>query len=274
MTGGESIAKFHPVHPALHGVVDHYIIWRRTADYSKSMIVLPNNIGGFGFTLQGNFYVKENGVSRLMPVSGTRNTMDLPREVYTTGDFINISVRMKMPQGMHRFTRVPAHELFTDLSFDLRDLFYEREMESLVNRLQETADDNEKISVIEQFLVQKLHPLESQFYNAVVDAVHEYSGLLTIRDLAARFSVSERSVHRLFMHHAGISPKAYISLVRFRSVIGSSEQPLFKPLHAAFDSGFYDQSHFIKLFNRLSSITPGKYFSDRRPEHLSDFYNF
>ena len=200
--------------------------------------------------------------------------MELPSEVYTIGDFFNISVRMKMPHGMHRFIKAPVHELYHDLAFDLGNIFRTSELERLTCRLQECSNSEEMIPLLESFLLQKLQPDVPYFYGALVDFIHKQRGLLSIYDISRHFCISERTVHRLFLNHAGISPKTYINLMRFRNVIDFSKQYNFKPLEAALEAGFFDQSHFIKLFRKLSSVTPGKFFSAKRPDQLFDLYSF
>lgn len=68
-------------------------------------------------------------------------------------------------------------------------------------------------------------------------------------------------MQRLFKRYIGVSPKAYIRLIRVRSVkdkIASNDFVNFT--HLALDSGYFDQSHFIRDFKRLMENTPTEYY--------------
>ena len=44
-------------------------------------------------------------------------------------------------------------------------------------------------------------------------------------------------------------------------------------LSVAIDTGYYDQSHFIKHFKAFSTQTPSQFFENNSSEKVSDFYN-
>lgn len=50
----ESIISYKSSNPLLIDKISSIVFWRRSVNYTESMIFLPNNICGFGFTLSGN----------------------------------------------------------------------------------------------------------------------------------------------------------------------------------------------------------------------------
>lgn len=93
----ESIVSYKPSNPLLIDKVSSIVFWRRSADFNNSTILLPNNICGFGFTLSGDLFVKNNSDFQIMPSFGARNTIiKKPSEIKTSGDFLNTGVSPKI----------------------------------------------------------------------------------------------------------------------------------------------------------------------------------
>ena len=142
----QSIKKIKPHHPLLLGKVEAIIFWRRSNKLTASELFLPNNICGLGFTLSGELYVKYNNEFVLMPVFGTRNTLEKPSEIKTTGDFLNISIRLALPTTISIFTKVPLNELYENSYFSLTDIFSEMETSLVIEQLLEKDSDEEKVT--------------------------------------------------------------------------------------------------------------------------------
>ena len=72
------------------------------------------------------------------------------------------------------------------------------------------------------------------------------------------FNLSERSLQRIFKDHVGISPKKFADIMRLENSIDLFRQG--KTLtDVCYESGYYDQPHFIKDFKRCSGMTPGDF---------------
>ena len=54
----ESIVSYNVSNPLLIDKISSIVFWRRSANYTKSTVFLPNNICGFGFTVFGDLLVK------------------------------------------------------------------------------------------------------------------------------------------------------------------------------------------------------------------------
>lgn len=73
--------------------------------------------------------------------------------------------------------------------------------------------------------------------------------------------ISSRQLRRLFEYYVGDTAKTFSKVVRFQHILKSkpSTQSL-QQNKLFFDSGYYDQSHFIKEFKNFYGVTPGKVF--------------
>ena len=83
--------------------------------------------------------------------------------------------------------------------------------------------------------------------------------LPTVAFLAYQLGISERGLRRAFNDAAGIAPKTYLRILRFRSalqVAQASSAPRWSAV--AVGAGYYDQAHMIDEFRNLVSATPMK----------------
>ena len=108
---------------------------------------------------------------------------------------------------------------------------------------------------------------------SIINKIHATKGQCNVAQMAAFFSVSERTIHRLFNKFVGVNPINYINLIKFRTFLEHSSSSNNHLLSVAIDTGYYDQSHFIKHFKAFSTQTPSQFFENNSSEKVSDFYN-
>lgn len=70
---------------------------------------------------------------------------------------------------------------------------------------------------------------------------------------------SRTQTFRLFNEWFGISAHSYQKLQQFISATESLHNPALKLTDVGFENGFYDQSHFIRVFQEFAEMTPGEY---------------
>lgn len=88
--------------------------------------------------------------------------------------------------------------------------------------------------------------------------------------LSTQVPISRRQLERKFQQEVGFSPIQLKQLHRIklaRTLISRRpEQPLS---HVGQDTGFYDQAHFIRQFQKITGLTPNQY----RQKKMSQKYN-
>jgi len=98
-----------------------------------------------------------------------------------------------------------------------------------------------------------------RLYRAI-EIILKNDGLVEIqKDLDT--GLSPRQLRRLFEFYIGDTAKTFSKVIRFQNVLRAkpSSQSL-RENKLFFDSGYYDQAHFIKEFKNFYGITPGKVF--------------
>lgn len=98
-----------------------------------------------------------------------------------------------------------------------------------------------------------------------LDQIKEAKGRITVEEIAEQEQVSSRQLLRDFERYIGVTIKEYASIVRFHHTLALIEED--ELIDAAIQGGYFDQSHFNKVFKKITSTNPKKYLTN-----MSDFY--
>ena len=85
-----------------------------------------------------------------------------------------------------------------------------------------------------------------------------YNCSIKIDELADKLGYSKYYILHLFKEKIGISLHQYIIQLRIKEAKRKNKNG--KLLDIALESGFFDQSHFIKHFKKYEGVTPKKYY--------------
>jgi AraC-like DNA-binding protein len=104
------------------------------------------------------------------------------------------------------------------------------------------------------------HPAEYARLGKALDLVlNRYSEALTVGQLARAAHLSISQLQREFMRLLGQTPSEYITRVRVLLARRTLERSDTAVGRIALDLGFYDQSHFTRVFRRQTGLTPLAY---------------
>lgn len=100
---------------------------------------------------------------------------------------------------------------------------------------------------------------DPRFYQAL-DLILQKSGVLNVEtDLDT--GLSSRQLRRIFQFYIGDTAKTFSKVVRFQNILRAKpSQQSLRENKLFFDSGYYDQAHFIKEFRNFYGVTPGRAF--------------
>jgi hypothetical protein len=100
---------------------------------------------------------------------------------------------------------------------------------------------------------------DSRLYNAI-GIILKKSGVLSIEQ-ELDTGISHRQLRRLFEFYIGDTPKTFSKVVRFQNILRAKPSTQSLQQNKLFsDSGYYDQTHFIKEFKTLYGVTPSRAF--------------
>jgi AraC-like DNA-binding protein len=165
------------------------------------------------------------------------------------------------PYGACNFFRFSLQEL-EGRSIQLDDVF-SGDVKFLEEQVCGCHDLSSRIRLIEQFLVEKLVPVDWRDFRLVrqaVELVEQSGGQIQANRLAGQLAVTSKKLERKFASLVGKSPKQFIRIVRFQEVLKglASQQPKYLTEYA-FNNGYFDQSHFIHEFKSFSGYTPREF---------------
>lgn len=161
------------------------------------------------------------------------------------------------PLGYYHFFKFPAPTYL--LEQDILSQLFGPTVTNTFSTIFQEKDFCIRGQLIEQFLLSKLNIFDNSFLQQSLQLIHYHQGNLTIRDLNQQLNCSEKKLIRAFKSYFNLSPKAYLRIVKFRRALQQIHFAPFKKLtQIAYESGYYDQSHFIKEFQFFTENSPLK----------------
>lgn len=111
---------------------------------------------------------------------------------------------------------------------------------------------------------------ESDEISASVSLLLERKGNIGVNELTEAVNCGERKLERLFKRFIGLSPKFYARIIRLSYIFELMQEGNKNWSDLVYDSGFYDQSHFIKNFKEFTGEDPSSYGFDER--NMANFH--
>jgi AraC-like DNA-binding protein len=191
-----------------------------------------------------------------------------PLLVELEGSFSRITILFK-PLGLNNFIDRPLGEVMGSESREFI-LWNSPVFEQLTGNLFSKNELTGKINHLEHFLMGIFRPAGYPQLQAALDNLVDFSREMSIEEIAALVNLPLRTFNRLFKMHLGVSPVVHRQIARFRNSLENKlfyEQ--FKQLtEIGYNSNYYDQSYFTKLYKKLSGTNPKAFF--RSVERIGD----
>ena len=216
--------------------------------------VVPDTSLVMAFRCKGKVSYQGNDIKNELPLSLVSGLRKSGRLINYSKDTTNILVIFK-EAGANAFIKEPLNELFED-SVSLDNFTGYKNLSAIEEQLATAADNPQRISVIEQFLLSRLYNHKPDtLVLAAMERIHVAKGMIRIKNLADTFCISQDAFEKRFRRVVGVSPKQFSYIIRMRSILGSglNKQTLTE---TAFNAGYFDQSHFNKDFKLFTGQTP------------------
>lgn len=157
----------------------------------------------------------------------------------------------------YNFFNLPMKEL-TDNIICLSDLWGNRasELEEIIA----ICDNNkDRVLRIQQFLLKLLHNRfeSNNEYEYCLWQINLYKGKIPVNVLSKKINISQRQLSRQFNAFLGLSPKEFSKITRFVFSLDNIKQnPADNLTQIAYESGYYDQAHYIHDCKEFTGLTP------------------
>jgi AraC-like DNA-binding protein len=246
-------------HPALAHLIRHYLVLDGRQPVAGAHRLFADGNTGFLFNL-GNAALHTTDNSPSQHSNWLYGQVNTYHDLFLTG-IINWIVVVFRPYGAYSLWGVPATEWYNRF-FPAREVLSPR-MNALQGALLKTTHITERVRLLNAFFLQQLDR-SIRPDPAVVQAVQQitaHEGNLPVQSLLQTLSVNERTLERKFRLHTGISSKHFSGIVRLNASAKRMQRMKMKDrlTGIAYESGYFDQAHFIKEFRKYTGITPCQY---------------
>lgn len=162
------------------------------------------------------------------------------------------------PGASHLLFGAPAGEL-AGRHIPLEELWGSPAAAEAREKLVEAGNPARQIDLLESLLAARL-PRVHALHPAVAHALARFTTGTSVGEVVQEAGWSHRWFITLFRRAMGLSPKAYLRLLRFQ---GAVRRAAFDQRSSwadiALDAGYSDQPHFNREFRRFAGVTPGEY---------------
>jgi AraC-like DNA-binding protein len=260
---------FYPTQAVLKKHIEYYYFFKsETADFNRIYNSFPHILTPINIHRNVDVFINDSLIkvseskhsNYTLTINQVRKT---PLLVEWKGRLDKITIVFK-PLGLNNFLDRPL----TDIARGVSQIFSAWNnapgFDLFLNHLYSCNKNLERVSVLEDFLVSLYCPLRDQaLLVEVLNLLSDFNNELSINEIADRLGLAYRTFGRLFKKHLGISPVVYKKIARFRhSLSNKIVSDHFDKLTAlGYESNFYDQSYFIKVYNKFTGTNPTAFFN-------------
>jgi len=256
-------------HPALKRFIRHYLVLDGLQPANGLHRLFADGNTGLVFNL-------DNAVMCAAGNKPAQHACWLYGQVKTYHDLsltgtVNWIVVVLQPYGAYQLWGVPASEWY-NCFFPAAEILGAH-ISDISNALIKAKDLSQRICLLDNYLLQ-LVDQKRRADEQVMQAVQHimmHEGVVSVEALTQALSVSERTLERKFNLHIGITPKRFADIVRLG--FSAKRMQRMQTDHGltgiAYDSGYYDQAHFINEFKKYTGITPQQYYAEANPLALN-----
>lgn len=164
------------------------------------------------------------------------------------------------PDGFYPFLRIPVAECKNLLPGTCEAGF--RLAQSICDRLKDARDTAARLDILEEELLTLFvngHDTPEKF-RLIFNALRNSENSFQITEFCNRNNIGLRKLERMYNKYVGISASTYSTLNRFHNSLNLLLRKDYAKLSdLAYDNGYFDQMHFIKVFKRFAGETPKKF---------------
>ncbi|RYU93317.1 DUF6597 domain-containing transcriptional factor [Emticicia agri] len=253
----------------LQKLVECYYIWENNGLMGQPLTIESPPTGFVSMVFNyGDFYKTSSTFNSSDFVSAPRTFISgqatKAYKLLLTGRIGMIGIVFR-PTAVNVLFGIQMYEL-NDERLDLRDVVG-KEVVPVQERIMEAHSHQERIDIIEKFLLMKLmsckNPLNQTDFAA--NLIVEQNGIINISKMMEELYVCRRQLERQFLQKVGISPKYYARIRRIShlcSVMAKKQWQISDWHDLIFQMGYYDQSHFIKEFTAFTGKSPSFYLKN------------
>src|SRR6218665_14229 len=189
-------------------------------------------------------------------ISRMSNFMDVQMKSKT--GFISVCF---YPSTAYLFFQLPMNEVADNLT--ALHYLWPTEAKEMEEAIDNTCIRQQKVTIIQKYLLKQLNRNRlDKTIDYCMQEINKASNLFSVAELANKVGLRQRLLSRKFNHCIGLSTKEFIHINRFiDSLTYLIKYPELSLTDIAYESGYYDQAHFIHDYKTFAGLTPGAVLS-------------
>ena len=260
-------------HPDLDEFIECY--WMMYSDDSVPIIekIIPDGFTEIIFNYRDVYKSKTSGDWNLQSpnlLAGQLKTFFYLQSTGTTG---SIAIKFK-PAALTQLFGFRMDQ-YLDKIVDL-DSFPNSEFQQLKERILACVNIGSKIPedfvkrILDDYFILLIQTASENPLKEPLKLIFSSHGLATVAEMVAIANVGERQLERLFKKYIGLSPKYYARIIRFNYIFKLIQSKKNSWTEIVYQSGYYDQSHFIQNFKAFTGEDPSSYFFEKK--NMANFF--
>jgi AraC-like DNA-binding protein len=242
--------------PALSTLVRAFTVVEATEETTR--VLLPDTGIILGLRYGGRATQLENGTEHLLPDAALTGIRQTVRRIRTSAGGGILLATLREGAGASVLD-VPLDEL-SGSTVPLEDVLPRAEVVRVADQLAGSGGDAERVAVFERFLLARSRDRASDpLVAAAVRALRSAEETARIGDLAATLRLSQDRLEKRFRRSVGTTPRQLATLLRLRRAL-ASHRAGNSLSQASIESGYFDQSHFIRDFRAVTGESPRRFF--------------
>lgn len=158
---------------------------------------------------------------------------------------------------------------YLDKIVDL-DTFPNQKLAALKEKLLPFKNEHHLKEVLDNHFFELAQDASRNPLKETLDLIFNSNGMATVAEMTKAMGVSERQLERLFKKYIGLSPKYYSRIIRFNYIFRLIKSKSKTWSEIVYESGYYDQSHFIRNFKAFTGEDPSSYFFE--DNNMANFF--
>jgi len=164
------------------------------------------------------------------------------------------------PEGLYPYFSMPPADI-SDFCVEIEEI-WELNGLGLAKLIHNTNPVPESlIQTFEDFFLNRMKKFRKHSLNVekAVAMIRSHKGRISVEALANSLKISIRHLERKFIKRIGIPPKQLCRIFRIKNVLIDSKISRYDSASLAIESGYFDQSHFIREFKYFTGYSPMTY---------------
>lgn len=191
------------------------------------------------------------------PLCSIQGFNTLPVQGYYKNHHHFFGIRLK-PIAVKQLLGVNPGELTNEV-IDLT--LIDKSYSSVWHQLATCNSFKEKVELIKPLFQKIFHQTDhkTDYFNNILYNENPNFDWQSVAHFANHSGLSSRQLQRVSNDFFGLSPNELLRYKRFTKAVKLIHQNQFSLTQIAYESGFFDQAHFVRVFKSFSGITPKAY---------------